>query len=184
MRAVAERAGLLKGSLYHYIDSKQDLLFHVLRDLHEGARPLVERCRASHAPPLERLRAFIEELALYSAEHAAQGMIFMRDFARLPGHRRRQIIAQRDLFAKLVRELIVEAQERGDIPSAIDGALAAATLIGAIAWVASWYKPSGRLSAREIGRHQAALLLAAVRHGDVSRLPTSASTLSKPCSRR
>jgi AcrR family transcriptional regulator len=174
MRDVGRRAGLLKGSLYHYIKSKQDLLFNVLRDLHDGARPLVERCRASCAPPLERLRAFIEELAPYSAEHAAQGMIFMRDFARLPAYRRRQIIAQRDLYSKLMRELIVEAQSRGEVSRDIDAALAAATLMGAIAWVANWYKPSGRLPAREIGRQQAALLIAALRHGTAAESGSAA----------
>lgn len=165
MRDVGRRVGLLKGSLYHYIKSKEDLLFHVLRDLHEGARPFVERCRASRAPPLERLREFIEALAPYSAEHAAQGMIFMRDFAFLPAARRRQIIAQRDLYSSLMRELIAEARARGDVPLSVDDALAAATLMGAIAWVANWYRPTGRLSAQEIGRRQAALLIACLRYG-------------------
>jgi TetR/AcrR family transcriptional regulator, cholesterol catabolism regulator len=165
MRDVSARVGLLKGSLYHYIDSKEDLLFHVLRDLHEGAAGVVERCRTGPGQPLDRLRELIEYLGPYSAEHAAQGMIFMRDFAFLPAPRRRQIIRQRDLYSSVMRELISAAQARGDVPRSIDPALAAATIMGSIAWVANWYRPGGRLSAADIGRQQAALLIAALRHG-------------------
>lgn len=165
MRAVSERVGLLKGSLYHYIDSKEDLLFHVLRDLHEGAVEVVERTRHEPGRPLERLRALIEYLGPYSAEHAAQGMIFLRDFTFLPVARRRQIIRQRDLYSRAMRELITAAQARGDVPRSIDPALATATIMGSIAWLANWYRPGGRLSAAEIGRQQAALLIAALRHG-------------------
>jgi AcrR family transcriptional regulator len=169
MRDVSARVGLLKGSLYHYIDSKEDLLFHVLRDLHDGAAGVVGRCRAGPGRPLDRLRELIEYLGPYSAEHAAQGMIFMRDFAFLPAARRRQIIKQRDMYSKVMRELISLAQARREVPRSIDPALAAATIMGAIAWLANWYKPGGRLSAEEIGRQQAALLIAALRHGAPAR---------------
>lgn len=167
MRDVSARVGLLKGSLYHYINSKEDLLFHVLRDLHEGAAGVVERCRKGPGQPLARLRELIEYLGPYSAEHAAQGMIFMRDFGFLPARRRRQIIQQRDLYSSVMRELISAAQQRGDVPHSIDAALAAATIMGSIAWVANWYRRGGRLTPAEIGRQQAALLIAALRHGEV-----------------
>lgn len=163
MRDVSRRVGLLKGSLYHYIDSKEDLLFHVLRDLHESAKPLVERCRNSRAAPLLRLQQFIGELAPYAAEHAAQSMIFMRDFHFLPAARRRLIVAQRDLHSELMRELIEEARARGHIPRSIDPSLAAATLMGAIAFNSNWYRQSGRYTPQEIGAHQVTLLLAALR---------------------
>lgn len=165
MRDVAARVGLLKGSLYHYIDSKEDLLFHVLRDLHEGAAEVVGRCRSGPGQPLDRLRELIEYLGPYSAEHAAQGMIFMRDFAFLPASRRRQIIKQRDLYSSVMRKMISAAQLRGDVPRSIDPALAAATIMGSIAWVANWYRRGGRLTPLEIGRQQAALLIAALRQG-------------------
>ena len=64
-----------------------------------------------------------------------------------------------------MRELITSAQARGDVPRGIDPALATATIMGSIAWLANWYRPGGRLSSGEIGRQQAALLIAALRHG-------------------
>jgi AcrR family transcriptional regulator len=38
---IAEAVGILKGSLYYYIDSKEDLLFQMLLEVHEGAKGIV-----------------------------------------------------------------------------------------------------------------------------------------------
>ncbi len=36
-RDIAEAAGLLKGSLYYYVETKEDFLFEIIRQSHEGA---------------------------------------------------------------------------------------------------------------------------------------------------
>jgi AcrR family transcriptional regulator len=136
-----------------------------VRDLHDGAVEVVERCRNGRGSPLARLHELIEYLAPYSAERAAQGMIFFRDFGFLPAARRRLIIRQRDLYATTLNELITAAQARGEVPRSIDPALAAASILGSIAWLANWYRPGGRLSAEEIGRQLAAMMTAALRGG-------------------
>lgn len=175
MQDVSGAVGLLKGSLYHYIDSKEDLLYHVLRDLHAGAMPYLEQCEASRAPPLERLRTLIEQLVPYIAERAAQSAIFFRDITALSRHRQRQVIRERDVYARAIRDLIVAAQRRRELPAAIDAPLAALTLLGAMSWVYQWYRPGGRLTAAEIGRAQAELLL----HGLVHAVPGRATAAAE-----
>lgn len=169
MQDVSSAVGLLKGSLYHYIDSKEDLLYHVLRDLHAGAMPYLEQCEASREPPLDRLRTLIEQLVPYIAERATQSAIFFRDITALPAHRQRQIIRERDVYARAIHELILAAQRRRDLPAGIDARLAALTLLGAMSWVYQWYRPQGRLSAVEIGREQAEMLLNGLVHAEPRR---------------
>lgn len=169
MQDVSSAVGLLKGSLYHYIDSKEDLLYHVLRDLHAGAMPYLEQCDASRAPPLERLRTLIEQLVPYIAERATQSAIFFRDITALPAHRQRQIIRERDVYARAIHDLIRAAQRRRELPSGIDARLAALTVLGAMSWVYQWYRPQGRLSAAEIGREQAEMLLNGLVHASPRR---------------
>ncbi|MCZ8133290.1 MAG: TetR/AcrR family transcriptional regulator [Steroidobacteraceae bacterium] len=163
MQDVSSAVGLLKGSLYHYIDSKEDLLFHVLKDLHEGALQYIEQCESSRDPPLDRLRTLLELLVPYIAERAVQSAIFFRDFNQLPRERQRQIIRERDVYARVVRDLILEARRRGEVPTTVDPELAALTLVGAVSWVYHWYRPHGRLTPSEIGRQQAELLIAGLR---------------------
>ena len=53
---VAHRAGILKGSLYHYIDTKEDLLFRLLMEIHDGGYTILEEVSAaSGLGPLARV---------------------------------------------------------------------------------------------------------------------------------
>src|SRR5262245_1297495 len=57
---IADEVGLLKGSLYHYIEAKEDLLFAVLSGVYELARQNIDHVRAmDELRPIERLRAYI-----------------------------------------------------------------------------------------------------------------------------
>ena len=42
---IADAVGILKGSLYYYITSKEDLLFEILQDVHEQGLRNLERIR-------------------------------------------------------------------------------------------------------------------------------------------
>ena len=57
---IADDLGILKGSLYHYIDSKDDLLWAVISKQHETAMSLAERCEAMDDTPRAKLSAFID----------------------------------------------------------------------------------------------------------------------------
>ena len=68
---VASRVGILKGSLYYYIESKQDLLLAVIKREHErGLTTIEEDAAARAAPPPERLAAFIRRWMRITLETA------------------------------------------------------------------------------------------------------------------
>jgi AcrR family transcriptional regulator len=51
---VADAVGLLKGSLYHYIDSKDDLLFRILDESHRQGTAIMDEIAALDVPPSGR----------------------------------------------------------------------------------------------------------------------------------
>jgi AcrR family transcriptional regulator len=54
LQDIADEVGLLKGSLYHYIDSKEDLLFRLLESVHvEVERILDEVAAVEGLSPLD-----------------------------------------------------------------------------------------------------------------------------------
>src|SRR5690348_10020612 len=60
LRDIASRLGMLKGSLYYYIDSKEDLLFEILRRSHlRGVEFVAETADIRAAAPAERLAHLI-----------------------------------------------------------------------------------------------------------------------------
>ena len=59
LQDIADRLGMLKGSLYYYIQSKEDLLFDVIKAVHEEGLANIESLAAGEGNPLERLRDVI-----------------------------------------------------------------------------------------------------------------------------
>ena len=60
---VADALGMLKGSLYYYIDSKEDLLERIFEDSHDEVRGIAAGILAMPGPATERLRTLLTSLA-------------------------------------------------------------------------------------------------------------------------
>jgi TetR/AcrR family transcriptional repressor of nem operon len=58
--AICERAGVKKGSFYHFFKSKDELVICALDTHWQGRKPALERVFNSSKPPLERLRAYFD----------------------------------------------------------------------------------------------------------------------------
>src|SRR4026207_1251516 len=57
---VADELGILKGSLYHYIDTKEDLLFRLLEEVHVDVQRILEEVEALDGlDPLARLHEYV-----------------------------------------------------------------------------------------------------------------------------
>ncbi len=147
---IADSVGILKGSLYYYITSKEDLLFEIIQGVHEEALRNLERTRAVEGNALERLRAFAVIHFTYNAENRIKIAVFFQDFRSLSPERRKTIVDERDLYDNFVRDLIREGQDEGIICPDIDAKLAAITVLGMLNWIYHWYRPGGSQTASEI----------------------------------
>jgi len=67
MQDIAEAAGVAKGSLYRYFESKMELLSYITRDLVEAFDRSTRETISSVNDPGERLRLFIGEFAQFIA---------------------------------------------------------------------------------------------------------------------
>jgi AcrR family transcriptional regulator len=148
---IAEAVGILKGSLYYYIDSKEDLLFQVLSDVHDGAAEIVEQVRAMDAPPLERLRTYVREHVAYNTRNITKIAVFYHDYRSLSEDRLAEIIERRGEFERFVRGLIEDAQAEGTVDASLDAKMASFALFGMMNWVYHWYRPDGPWRPDELG---------------------------------
>ena len=64
---VADAVNILKGSLYYYIKSKDDLLFEVIQEVHDGGLKNLEEGKGVDGSALERIRAFVTRHMTYNA---------------------------------------------------------------------------------------------------------------------
>lgn len=175
---VADAVGLLKGSLYYYINTKQDLLFGVIDEVHRESLRSLERWQSLDADALVKLRAFIEGHILVNTRHLVKMSVFFHDFRSLDGERRDQIIRERDRYDTYLRALIRQGQEEGSVDPDLDPKLSAMGILGMMNWVYHWWRPDGPNSAYQVAEEFADLVLlgmTADRHraerGKVGRLP-------------
>jgi AcrR family transcriptional regulator len=159
MQDLAEALGMNRGSLYHYIDSKDDLLWSIvsgaLGHLDDRVRPILE----SHATGRDRLRQGIAAHLEFAAEHADELSLVQIELRSLSPERRRAIIERRDAYERLWRAAIEAALAEGSIrPTNVR--LTGIAILSACNWFTQWYRPGGEMTLDEIAAQFADLFLA------------------------
>jgi AcrR family transcriptional regulator len=147
---IADAVGILKGSLYYYIASKEDLLFEILQSVHEEALANLERTTATPGDALQRIRAFVTIHVTFNAEHLVKMAVFFQDFRSLSPERRALIVEERDVYDAFLRNLIREGQADGSICADIDPKVTAIAILGMMNWIYHWYRPGGGRSAANL----------------------------------
>jgi len=159
MQDISDRVGLQKGSLYYYVDSKEQLLFEILRDLHHGGEALVDHINFNTSDAAGELRSYLVQICIYSGRHADRLGIFSRDFHFLNATQQNEIISERMMYRHAVEKLISLAIQQGAFSTSLDVATAAQMVLRAIIATYEWYRPNGGLPMEQIAVQSAAILV-------------------------
>jgi TetR/AcrR family transcriptional regulator, cholesterol catabolism regulator len=168
IRDLAESLGMLKGSLYYYIDSKESLLFDVLQGLHREALGRIEAAVDAETETAAKLRAFVVALVTFSAENLVRIGVYFRDFRSLSPERQAAIIDERDRYDRLLRALIAQGQEDGVVSPDLDPKLTALAVLGAVNWIHQWYHPGAGLDPAALANEYADFVVAGCLHAPTS----------------
>jgi TetR/AcrR family transcriptional regulator, cholesterol catabolism regulator len=148
---VADAVGILKGSLYYYIDSKEDLLYRVLLEVHEDARAIVAEVSAmTDATPLQRIAAYVRRHVTYNVRNHTKVAVYYHDFDLLSAERWADIRKQRRVYEDFLQSLVRAAQEAGEVEPTADARVLSYCMFGTMNWTYTWYKSDGRISVDEL----------------------------------
>jgi AcrR family transcriptional regulator len=159
---IADEVGILKGSIYYYITSKEDVLFEILDEVHRAALKVVLQSIEADGDPLQKIHAFVTTLARFNAEHLERMGILLHDFRSLSEPRRKEIVRERDEYDRILRMLISQGQDEGIVCPDIDPKLAALAVMGMINTIYQWYRPAGGLRSQYVGAFYADLVIRAL----------------------
>ena len=175
---IAARVGLLKGSLYYYIDSKEDLLFAIVDGDHSRGIAVIEESAALDARraagPPRRLHRPLDRHPRRPT--AATRRSSERDLRRLSPDRQAIVMAKRCRIHRFVREIIERGIAEGDFHADVDPGVTTNSLFEMLNGVSHWFHPSRPLVVRRAGR--APPVLRAARAGCRSRRVRSGATVS------
>ena len=160
---IAEEVGILKGSLYHYIDTKEDLLFWLLEDVHRDVEDVLDEVAAAEdLDPLARIELYVRRQVIYNLDNFERISIYYHDFDALSPERLETILTRRRAHERFITGLIREAQAQGRADPSTDARILANCLFATIIWTYRWYKPNGRVSRQAIATHCANFALCGV----------------------
>ena len=160
---VADELGILKGSLYHYIDSKQDLLLRLFDQLHADVdRILADVLALEGLAALERLDVYVRRQVLYNLDNLERIAVYYQDMERLGEPERTAVVDRRKEHERFVTALIREAQEAGAADPGLDAKLVSNCVFATIIWTYRWYQPGGRSSRGTIAAMCSDFVLAGV----------------------
>lgn len=142
---IAEAVGLLKGSLYHYIRSKEQLLARLFEGSLGDTIAELETIAARDTSPIERLRDMVRAYVVSVTVNLDAVGIYLREWRSLPAPELARVRARRRAMRRLFEDVISEGIRRDEL-SVSDPKIAALAIIGMCNWTYEWYRPRGRLT--------------------------------------
>ncbi len=158
MEDVARELGLLKGSLYYYFYSKQEILDEILVMPRQRLLKRLERTVASRGSAREKLRQAIGAfITAFDIEYPAMSVAVYERFDR-GGEQREQVRALRRRVQEIFEQIVQDGVDEG-LFRTNDVKMATFAIAGMCNWLSTWYVKSGRLTAQRIAEIFADLIL-------------------------
>lgn len=146
---IADAVGLQKGSLYHYIHSKEDLLMQIANQAITDFNQALERILSRHIPAREKLILMIENHITVSVSNIETTTVLLREAFALGENQHQLIQDETDRYLNLLTAILEEGQSAGEF-KVTNPKVTALAILGACNWVYRWYKSSGTLNANAV----------------------------------
>jgi TetR/AcrR family transcriptional regulator, cholesterol catabolism regulator len=149
LRDLASMVGINKATIYHYFESKEEILFHIV---HKVGQELLEGVREAAKQPgtaLGALEAMIRFQIGYVESHTEEIKVLVEEKKSLGADLHTEA---RGIEAEIFRlyEHVLKRCQRDRTVRMLHLGTSAFAIVGQINWLYHWYKPEGSLSIREL----------------------------------
>ncbi len=138
---VSKELGITKAALYHYVQSKEELLSVIYAQAIENIFRETYEIAAMTLSPDEKLRriirhhiknVIIKDLSMFS--------VFFSEESKLPEKEFRRIRKEKKKYTRMIEEIIQEGVSKG-LFKKVDPKLQAYAILGMCNWIYKWYRP-------------------------------------------
>jgi len=152
--------------MYHYFESKDDLLFGIYDTLLSLQRAHLEEIIARGGETDAVLRAVCVDVLETSIDHIAEGAVFFRSMNMLSAPRQQEVTRRRrayhDEFAALIERGQRDGVYRADIPTAV----LIAHFFSDVHYLSHWYSAEGPEGKTLVAEQITDLFLSSLRRTD------------------
>jgi TetR/AcrR family transcriptional regulator, cholesterol catabolism regulator len=176
---VADRVGVLKGSLYHYIDSKEDLLARIFEESDRQSFALMEEMEALDVNAIQRLREFARLWSLWYLQNIERASLYFNEWKHLTGERLTHVTAQRHEYETRVAKMIDDCKREGAVDPKLDTRYACFFILSAINGLPVWYRRRGSDPAEHIAEVYADMIVGMVQNTPGRKRPRKAKSRTR-----
>jgi AcrR family transcriptional regulator len=140
-----------KGALYHYIDSKEELLAAIHDRVMDEVMLGADRAAVAGGTPSQQLTMLGEELLDVIHRYPDHVWVFLHEFPALTGERATQFRQRRRSYERRVEAVLQDGVASGEFRD-VQPRLTAMAWLGMHNYTYLWLKPGGALSARDVAK--------------------------------
>lgn len=148
---LCEANGLGKGTLYHYIGSKEDLLAAIHDRVMDEVMAGAERVAAAGGSPSAQLAMLGDELLDVIHRYPDHVWVFLHEFPALTDARAERFRVRRRDYERRVENVLRAGVDAGEFRD-VDPRLTALAWLGMHNYTYLWLRPGGRLTARDVAK--------------------------------
>jgi AcrR family transcriptional regulator len=157
-RELAELLGIRKASLYHHIETKEEILYQICI---ESLTRIIDEISQSIPAVVSQddlrrmIRSHVAEIVGTRDYHA----VMLTEMRGLTPDHLAEVVALRDRYEKLIREVVSQSQALGILRDDVAAKYLMLCLLNLLNWTIFWFKPGGDLDAEALGDLLASIYL-------------------------
>lgn len=162
MRDIANAVGVLSGSLYAHIDSKEALLLEIVEAGIDEFFEAVTDASGAYEGAGDRLRAMVRAHIDVVARHPEQTLVVFHQWRYLGEAAQATVRRRRKQYEQVFTDVVQSGMEDSTFAPDLDVRIAVLSVLGSLNWTPEWLSSSGPKPVAKVARELADAMLKGV----------------------
>jgi len=136
---IAERVGMLKGSLYYHIESKEEILQELIRRVYEEGLAVLRAAVSAERDPSAALHRVIEDHTRFVLANTPGVSVALKELPALTPAYREGLDVLRSTYVAELRAVIADGVASASLRSTADPDVVVRAVIGTVNGACMWY---------------------------------------------